>query len=111
MSAYRDALTIEPDASRERVELAAEILSAGIGVVVLENSLALRRSGAALICEVLDPAPLEHRCAMEHEVLLENARRTLEASPLRCRLAEMPCEWLIVEEFGSGTIEGWRAPS
>lgn len=111
MSAYRDALSIGLDASRDRVELAAEILAAGTGVVLLENHVALRPSRTALICEVIDPAPLEHRCAMEYEVLLENARRTLEASPLWRRLPQMPQEWMVVEDYGSGTIERWRANS
>lgn len=110
MSAYKDALTLGPDASDDRVALAADVLARGAGVVLLEGVLALRPSGSTLLCEIIDPTPSAHRCAREYDVLVENARRTLEASSLGARLPERPRVWLVVEDHGTGTIEVWRAP-
>jgi hypothetical protein len=109
MSAYKDALALEPGASDERVALAADVLADGAGVVLFEGFLALRPTGRELLCEVVDPMPSTHRCANEYEVLVENARRALEASKLRARLPDLPRKWLVVEDYGTGTIELWRA--
>ena len=111
MSAYQNALAIEPGAAGQRLALAAEILASGAGIVLLEGVVALRCVGRALFCEVVDPMPSARRCALEYEVLVENARRTLEASKLDAFLPALPRTWLVVADYGTGTVELWRAPT
>jgi len=110
MSAYKDALTIDTGASHQRLALAADLLARGTGVVVLEGTLALRPAGHELLCEVIDPMPSARRCANEYEVLVENARRFLEASKLGALLPNQPRRWLVVDDFGMGGMELWHAP-
>ena len=110
MSACRDALAIDAEASTERLALAAQILAGREGVVMLEGAVALRSTSALLLCEVVDPMPSARRCAVEYEVLVENAQRTLEASTLRQLLPDLPRRWSVVDVRASGTTEVWRAP-
>jgi len=110
MSAYRDALAIDAEASAERLALAAQILAGREGVVMLDGVVALRSTRALLLCEVVDPMPSARRCEVEYEVLVENAQRALEASRLRQLLPDLPRRWSVVEVHASGTTEVWRAP-
>ena len=110
MSAYRDALSIDAEASDQRLALAAQVLADRSGVVVLQGVVALCPMRTELLCEVVDPMPSSHRCAVEYEVMVENARRALEASKLRDLLPPLSRRWLVVEDWGSGTSELWRAP-
>jgi hypothetical protein len=110
MSVYESAFSLETGASDERVERASEVLTDGAGIVVFDGFLALRRAGRQLLCEVIDPTPSAHRCANEYEVLVENARRALEASKLAARLPWRPRKWIVVEAHGTDTTEVWRAP-
>ena len=110
MSAYRDALSIDADSSTQRLDLAAEVLATGAGVVMLNNTVALRPTPTCLLCEVVDPAPSSRRCENEFEVLVENAQRMLDSSRLRERLPNIPRKWLVVEDYGTGALELWRAP-
>jgi len=73
MTAYRHAFFIDANSSDERLELAAEILATGAGVVMFDKTVALRPTPACLLCEVVDPAPTSRRCENEYEVLVENA--------------------------------------
>ena len=109
MSAYKDALVIERAASDQRLALAALALAQGDCVVLFEGGLALRPAGRELLCEVIDPSPSERRCAQEYEVLVENAQRALDASPLSALLPRLPCRWIVVADYGTGTTELWRA--
>lgn len=108
MSAYKDALTIGIDDPGDRLTQAAEILASGVGVVIVEGMLALRPAGRELICEVIDPTPSAHRCINEYEVLVENARRALEASRLCALLPPVPRKWRVVEDQGTGAVEVWH---
>jgi hypothetical protein len=110
MSAYRDALAIDAEASAERLALAAQILAGREGAVMLEGVVALRSTHALLLCEVVDPMPSARRCEVEYEVLVENAQRALEASKLRRLLPDLPRRWSVVEVHASGTTELWPAP-
>lgn len=110
MAAYTDALTIEVGETGQRLKLAAELLSGGAGVIMLENIVALRSTGSQLLCQVVDPMPRAHRCANEYEVLVENARRTLEGSKLNNLLPRLPRKWLVVEVSGAEMIEVWHPP-
>lgn len=97
MSAYRDALAIDTDASEQQLALAAEILARRAGIVVFGGLLALRATETGLLCEVLDPTPASHRCASEYDVLVENAQRALAASRLRDLLPDLPRRWSVVQ--------------
>ena len=110
MPADRDAFAVDADSPAERLALAAEILSGGRGVVLLEGVVALRSARTHLLCEVVDPAPSERRCENEFGVLVENARRMLEASKLRSFLPDLPQTWRVVEDNGTDLVELWRAP-
>lgn len=105
----RIALTIDATASDEQLALAAERLSHRDGVVVLDGRVALRSTSRSLVCEVIDPWPSTHRCAEEYAVMVENARRALEASRLGAVLPDLPREWRVVEVRGTDTTEMWRA--
>jgi len=109
MSAYKDALAVERGASGQRLTLAAQGLTRGECVVLLEGRLALRLAGRQLLCEVIDPSPSEHRCVQEYEVLVENAQRALDVSPLSALLPRFPRKWIVVADYGTGTTELWCA--
>jgi hypothetical protein len=108
MSAYRHALAIDADSPAERLTLAAQRLREREGVVLLDGVIALRLTRHELVCEVVDPEPSAHRCALEYEVLVENARRVLESSRLHDLLPELPRAWVVVEDTGASTVEVWR---
>jgi hypothetical protein len=110
VSAYRDALAVDADSPAERFALAAEILTSGSGVVILDQTLALRRTSTCISCEVVDPAPSARRCENEFEVLVENARLLLGASKVAELLPDLPRRWSVVADDGSNTAELWRAP-
>ncbi len=90
--------------------MAAEILATGAGIVIFDETVALRPTPTCLLCEVVDPAPISRRCENEYEVMVENAQRMLDSSRLRKHLPEIPRKWLVVEDYGTGTVELWHAP-
>jgi hypothetical protein len=110
MSAYRHALAVDAAASDQLLAQAADVLASGDGVVLFEGMLALRATRSRLLCEVIDPTPSARRCANEYEVLVENAKRALEASRLRELLPDLPCRWSVVDDFGTNVAELWPAP-
>jgi hypothetical protein len=109
MSAYRDALVVDDNSSDQRLVLAAAVLARCEGVVLLDGVVALRPTSRAIVCEVIDPERSAHRCAEEFKVLVENARHVLANSKLAKLLPSRPLEWLVVEDYGSGTVELWPA--
>ena len=110
MSAYKHALAIDSHASEERLARAAGVLAGCKGVVMFEGALALYPTHSNILCEVIDPTPSTHRCADEYAVLVENAKRALEASKLRALLPGLPLKWSVVADAGKSTVELWRAP-
>jgi hypothetical protein len=110
MTAYRDAFHVDAGSPVGRLQRAAQVLAEGNGIVVLDGRLALRPTSRLLLCEVIDSASAVHRCDHEYEVMVENARRALEASPLFAMLPGMPRKWVVVADHGTGTVEQWRAP-
>jgi hypothetical protein len=110
MSAYRDALVVDDNSSDQRLDLAAAVLDRCEGVVLLDGMVALRPTRRAIICEVIDPAPTAHRCAEEFKVLAENASLIFANSRLAKRLPSRPLEWVVVDDYGSGTVKLWPAP-
>ena len=109
MSAYPDAIAIDADSSDERLELAAEILASGAGVVILNETISLRPTSTCLHREVVDPSPASRRCENEYEVQVENAQRMLDSSRLGELLPDLPRKWLVIEDHRNGTVELWRA--
>lgn len=110
MAACANAIILKASDSSERLASAEEALAQGAGVVVYEDFLVLRRVGPVLHCEVVDPTPSAHRCEVEFEVLVENARRALESSALDARLPELPRRWVVMEKTADEVVEVWRAP-
>jgi hypothetical protein len=72
--------------------------------------VALKPTPAEILCEVIDPEGGVHRCTEEYKVLVENAGRALAASKLGKLLPSKPLRWLVVGDYGAGTIQLWRAP-
>ena len=110
MSAYKDALVVDETSSEQRLALAAEMLDRCEGVVMLDGVVAIRPTPGAILCEVIDLMPTTHRCAEEFKVLVENAGRGLARSKLATRLPARPLRWLVVGDYGTGTVELWSAP-
>ena len=111
MSAYKHALVVDEGASFRRLRLAAELLSNGRSVVVLDGVVALRATPSELLCEVVDATPSAHRCEEEYRVLIENAARALAQSSLSRFLPKKPLRWLVVDDYGTGTVQLWPAPN
>ena len=88
---------------------AAGMLANGAGVVILNNSLALRRTASCLHCEVIESPRSSRLCEHEFEVLVENAQNMLYSSRLGTRLPDIPRKWLVVEDSGTDLAELWRA--
>jgi hypothetical protein len=110
VTTYRDAFHMDAGSPVGRFQRAAHVLAEGNGVVVLDGRLALRPTAGLLLCEVIDSASDVHRCVHEYEVMVENARRALEASPLFAWLPGIPRRWVVIEDHGTGRVEQWRAP-
>jgi hypothetical protein len=107
MSAYKDALAVDDKSSDQRLALAAELLAGCEGVILLEEVVALRPTQSAILCEIIDPSPSARRCAEEFKALVENASRLLAASKLAVLLPRKPLHWLVVADYGTGTVELW----
>ncbi|MBS1998719.1 MAG: hypothetical protein JSS86_20485 [Cyanobacteria bacterium SZAS LIN-2] len=109
MSAYRAALHVDEDSGADRLNLAAELLSGSGEVVVLNGRLALRPMGGRILCEVIDPTLGSKRPEPEYRAMVDAAQKILEASPLFSAVQSRELEWLVVADYGTGTVEMWRA--
>lgn len=105
----KNALAVCPGAPEATLRGAALHLDEG-GTVLFDDVLAIRRAGDRLHCEVLDPEGAAHRCAEEFSVLVENARRALEASGLNAWLPALRRHWSVVVRRGETVLETWHAP-
>ena len=110
MSAYRDALVVTDESPDERLNLAVSLLKRGEGVVVLEGVVALRPERDHLLCEVVEPMPSHRRTPDGYASLAHNAAAGLAASRLGAKLADQSLKWLVVDDYGTGTLELWHAP-
>jgi hypothetical protein len=102
-------LTIDDSSSDQRLALAAELLERCGGTVSLEGIATLRPCFDHIECAVTDPAPGAARCEEEFKVLVENAAHALRASKLGSRLPDRPLRWVVIDDYGTGSIELWRA--
>jgi hypothetical protein len=109
MSAYKDALHIEPEESGSRLQLAVECLSSGKVVVLLGERLALRPMPGRILCEVITQLPTQSRQPTAHRSEVESAKRMLTASTIASAVSSKKLEWLVVDDYGTGTVELWHA--
>jgi hypothetical protein len=49
------------------------------------------------------------RCEEEYKVLVENAARALQASRMGPRMPKRLLRWVVVDHYGKGSVELWRA--
>ena len=102
MSAYKHALHLSSTERGPRLQLAAELLAEGREVVVLDGVLALRPESDKILCEVISAG------SVPPQTQVESAKRLLQASTLGGLVDSQRCRWLVVEDYGTGTIELWR---
>lgn len=91
-------LTLSPASPPALRAQAAGLLECCEGVVVVHGLVSLRPTPAAIVCEVIDPAPGSHRCAEEYTVLMENAVRCLASPALEGILPDRPLRWILPGE-------------
>ena len=104
-----DRLVVDDSSSDQRLALAQELLESCRCAVVLDGVATLWPSRTHIECAVPVPAPFTPRCEEEYKVLVENAARALQSSNLAGRLPNRPLRWLVVDDYGTGSIELWRA--
>jgi len=109
MSAYRDALRIEPQEAGSRLKLAVELLSSRKAIVLLGDRLALRPMPDRILCEVITQTPALSRGPISHRAEVESAKLMLDASTIKGALGAEKLEWLVVDDYGTGTKELWHA--
>jgi len=102
MSAYKDALHISDVETGQRLQLAIDLLLNGKGVVVIDDLLALRPFSGQILCEVISQG------FATPQVQIENAKKLLHESSIGDSLQGQQLQWLVVEDYGTGTIEVWR---
>src|SRR3546814_44449 len=102
MSAYKDALHITSNESGGRLALAQDLLGTGQGVVVLDDFLALRPTPEGLLAEVISDSS-----SRDPATLVDAARSLLDQATLV--LPIQPYAMLVVDDYGTGTLEIWRA--
>lgn len=104
-------LTIATDSTPAALRRVVAALVAGHTVLLTVPNLALRVHDGVLHCAVRDPEPLAHRCEVEYEVLVENARRALEASVFAAHLPPLPRSWSVIDNHvDSNRRTLWTAP-
>ena len=99
-------VAIRSGSSHADLAAAARILQSGNGTVLFEDFVLCGGPGHVR-CDVPDYAPSARRCATEYEVLVENARRVLDASEFRGLMPRLPLRWRVVEATENGIVELW----
>ena len=105
-----ETLLIDDSSSEQRLTLATDLLDRCAGVVILEGVATLWPRPDEIECSVTEPSGTVARCEEEYKVMVENAARALQASRLGRRLPDRPLRWVVVDDYGTGTAELWRAP-
>jgi hypothetical protein len=109
MSAYRDALSITLEEAGSRLSLAMDLLGSRKAVVLLGERLALRPMPDRILCEVITQVPAAARTPSAHRTEVESAQRMLRESTISAALKGRRLEWLVVDDYGTGTVELWHA--
>ena len=104
MSAYKGDLHIKSDERGSRLALAQELLATRQGVVVLDSLLALRPFDGGILCEVIATGSKEDFASQA-----ARAQDLLAISTLRLPPAGRTLQWIVVDDYGTGTRELWRA--
>ena len=107
MTAYRDAFGLFCDSSGDRVSTAASLLREAKATVLVEDWVALRPIDSdALTVEVIDRTETSDDAA-RYERLIVQAKGLLADSLFACLVDGMRLDWLVVQDYGTGTIQVW----
>ena len=107
MSAYKDAFGLYFDSPRERISTAAAFLRDATTTVIVEGWVALRpTNGDGVLVEVIDRADSSGG-AVHYEDLIAQARSLLENPLFACLVNGMQLDWLVVQDYGTGTVQVW----
>ena len=109
MKSFRDALQISCREEGPRLQLAVELLLTGSECVVLENTVGFCPDSSGLSCEVITRHPDATNAVGLYENELEMARQMYQASTLAEALAGQALRWSVVDDYGMGRAEVWRA--
>jgi len=109
MSAYKDALHLDAKWADDRVRLAADLLRTGQGVVVLDRRVALRPLDGRILCEVIDPWFNGEHSPAKYQAMVDAGKSLLAASPLASVVPADRRDWVVVSDYGTGTVELWHA--
>ena len=104
-----NTLVIDESATEQRLALATELLERSSGIVVLDGVVTLWPRPNEIECAVTLATSTFARCEEEYKVLVENAAHALRASKLGPRLPKRSLRWVVVDHYGKGSAELWRA--
>ena len=104
-----NTVVINDSATEQRLALAAELLERSSGIVVLDGVVTLWPRPNEIECAVTLTMTAIARCEEEYKVLVENAAHALRASKLGPRMPRRPLRWVVVDHYGKGSAELWRA--
>jgi hypothetical protein len=109
MKSFRDALQISCREEGPRLQLAVELLLMRSECVVLENTVGVCPDSRGLSCEVISRHHNVTNAAALYESEFELARQMYETSTLADALKGQVLRWSVVEDYGMGRAEVWRA--
>lgn len=90
-----------------RLELAAELLASGEGVVVLEHRLVLSRERDGIRCAVVTRLPEHARASDAVDREIEAGKQLLEESTLIDELDSPLLDWIVIDDYGKGAVRIW----
>ena len=70
--------------------------------MVLDGALALRPDSDKILCEVISSG------SIAPQTQAVRAKRLLQVSTFGGFVDRDRCQWLVVEDYGTGTVELWR---
>ncbi len=104
-----NTVVIDDLATEQRLTLAAELLERSSGIVVLDGVVTLWPRPNEIECAVTLAMTAIARCEEEYKVLVENAAHALRASKLGPRMPRRHLRWVVIDHYGKGSVELWRA--
>lgn len=109
MNSSRDALRISSQEMGPRLQLALEVLASGRSSVILDDMILLSREGAGVSCEVFTSSCSNAKAAEAYRQECDAARQHFNASTLGSALFSHTLVWSVVDDYGMGRVELWRA--
>jgi hypothetical protein len=76
-------------------------------VVLFEKQVALRRDGRRILFEVIDPYARGTDSAGRYQDLIASAQAMFNASALSRALPDVARDWIVVNDYGTGTVQLW----